>query len=194
MVTDTRSSTLETKGGRHFEFSTQRYSGHEMVEDTEGAADRKPDQVQVDLARPTEETLQLPADVVFPSEHMRMILDAARQGRRIVTAPVYDGSETGHVVYETTTAIGNKRPPMAESEASGIDPAHAATVAEWTSWPVTIAYFNPASETPDLPEYEFTYDLFGNGISRAIRLDYGDFAIEGKLVSLELKDAPPCDL
>jgi hypothetical protein len=42
------------------------------------------------------------------------------------------------------------------------------------------------------PAYVLGFDLYENGISRALRLDYGSFALRGDLKSLELLKSTPC--
>jgi hypothetical protein len=42
------------------------------------------------------------------------------------------------------------------------------------------------------PVYAITFELYENGISRALLLDYNDFAISGELKSLEIRDVKPC--
>jgi hypothetical protein len=37
-----------------------------------------------------------------------------------------------------------------------------------------------------------SFDLYENGISRALRLDYGDFILAGEMSSLELLSEPAC--
>jgi hypothetical protein len=37
-----------------------------------------------------------------------------------------------------------------------------------------------------------SFDLYENGISRALRLDYGDFVLAGEMSSLELLSQPEC--
>ena len=60
-------------------------------------------------------------------------------------------------------------------------------------WPVTISYFEQgASLGEQLPVYAIGFELFENGISRALSLDYGDFVVSGNMSQLELKDSPAC--
>ena len=42
------------------------------------------------------------------------------------------------------------------------------------------------------PAYAIGFELYENGISRALSLDYGDFVVSGTMSQLELKDAAPC--
>jgi hypothetical protein len=60
---------------------------------------------------------------------------------------------------------------------------------------VTISYFDHAvaeNSGEQTPVYAITFELYENGISRALLLDYGDFVLTGEMTSLEIKDAKPC--
>ena len=70
-------------------------------------------------------------------------------------------------------------------------------VAKLTRWPVTISYFDKTE--PEIqqsgeqtPVYSIGFELYENGISRALVLSYPDFTISGEMTSLELKAAKPC--
>ena len=59
-------------------------------------------------------------------------------------------------------------------------------------WPVTISYFDQskkAENSEQTPAYAIGFELYENGISRALLLDYNDFVVSGKLSSLEFKTA-----
>ena len=49
--------------------------------------------------------------MVFPTEHMVRVIEAARAGKTILDFPVYDGSDTGDKVFDTLTVIGHKIAP-----------------------------------------------------------------------------------
>jgi hypothetical protein len=60
---------------------------------------------------------------------------------------------------------------------------------------VTISYFDRAAKDKDgeqQPVYAITFELYENGVSRALLLDYGDFVLTGEMTSLELKDTKAC--
>jgi hypothetical protein len=63
-------------------------------------------------------------------------------------------------------------------------------------WPVTVSYFERGKtdkdNTEQTPAYAISFELYANGISRALALDYNNFVINGKLTSLDIKDASPC--
>ena len=62
-------------------------------------------------------------------------------------------------------------------------------------WPVSISYFEKGKaqkSSEQTPVYAIGFELYENGISRAVSLDYNDFVVTGKLSSLEIKDVKPC--
>jgi hypothetical protein len=69
------------------------------------------------------------------------------------------------------------------------------TLAGLARWPVTISYFDKKTDdqpTEQTPIYAISFEMYENGISRALKLDYGDFVIDGTMSSLELKPAKAC--
>ncbi len=70
-------------------------------------------------------------------------------------------------------------------------------LAKLTRWPVTISYFDQKGEKAEqageqTPVYSISFELYENGISRALVLDYTDFTITGEMTSLEMKKNKPC--
>jgi hypothetical protein len=122
---------------------------------------------------------------------MRRIIEAAREDKNILELPVYDGSEKGEKVYNTLTVIGPAIAPneRAPTDAAAGEPALAAL----KRWPVTVSYFDKTARDDDqAPVYSIRFEVYENGVSRALMLDYNDFAISGELTSLELRNSAPC--
>jgi hypothetical protein len=132
--------------------------------------------------------------MVFPTEHMRRIIDAAKADKTILEFPVYDGAETGEKVYNTMTVIGR---PIAPGARKPADAAAGNTVLDgMVRWPVTISYFDKGKSKSgggeQTPVYAISFELYENGVSRALTLDYNDFVISGEMTSLDLKAEKPC--
>jgi hypothetical protein len=186
-VSDMHSATFEDADGRSFDFKMQTSIDNGTAEAVDGKAWKSAGGLlSVNLAKPKHNKFELAPDVVFPTEHLKRILAAAEVGRNLLEVKVYDGSETGEKVYETTTYIGR---PIA-------DPAlekavHIPELDTMRRWPVSISYFE-SGKKDDAPSYTLSFDLYENGISRALRLDYGDFVLAGELSSLELLSEPAC--
>ena len=65
----------------------------------------------MELTEPGDKKLDLKTDLVFPTEHVRRIIDAAREGKTLLQVSVYDGSDTGEKLYDTLTVIGSAIAP-----------------------------------------------------------------------------------
>jgi hypothetical protein len=57
---------------------------------------------------------------------------------------------------------------------------------------VRLAFFAAGDQGSANPEYELALDLLGNGIARSMLLDYGDFAVDARLVQLQALPRPRC--
>ena len=112
----------------------------------DGQAERDGDGVAVELKEPGEKKLDLKNELVFPTEHVRRIIAAAREGKTLLQLSVYDGSDTGEKLYDTLTVIGKAIAPDEQKPTDAA--AGQAAFAGMTRWPVTISYFDHGSPRP----------------------------------------------
>jgi EipB-like len=191
-LSDLRATTWEEGSAKRFKFTSENHLDDKTIDKVDGEANRDSEHVAVKLAQPTDKAFDLDKAMVFPTEHMRRIIEAAQEGKSILELPVYDGSENGEKVYSTMTLIGRE---IAPNEKVPTDAAAGqAALASLKRWPVTISYFdrnNPA-RGEQTPVYSISFELYENGISRALSLDYEDFVIAGEMSQLEIKDPTPC--
>ncbi len=181
------SATFEDSDGKSFDFKMQTNVDNEAAETVDGKASKSSSgPLLVNLSKPKHGKFELGDDVVFPTEHLKRIIAAAEAGKNILEVKVYDGSDTGDKVFETTTYIGHQDATPAAEQAVQI-PA----LGKLRRWPVSISYFE-SGKKDESPSYVLSFDLYENGISRALKLDYGDFVLSGELSSLELLNEPPC--
>jgi hypothetical protein len=190
-LSDLRATTWEDAEAKAFRFNSQNFLDQTVVDSVDGHAERKADGVNVNLTKPRPKDFSIDAGMAFPAQHMRRIIEAAREGKTIVELPVYDGSETGEKVFNTLTIIGREI-ILADKPLNDAAAAYPALVG-MKRWPVTISYFDKTSAGGEqTPVYSIGFELFENGISRALTLDYGDFVVSGDMTQLDLKDAKPC--
>jgi hypothetical protein len=193
-LSDLRTATWEEGEGKSFLFKSQNYMDSKQIGDVDGRADRSKSSVAVKLNKPGDKKFDA-GKVVFPTEHMRLLIEAARAGNTLLEIAVYDGSESGEKIYQSLSVIGRRIEPDKKPDndaAVGKD-----SLAELARWPVTISYFDKTEKADDqpgeqTPVYAISFEMYENGISRALRLDYGDFVIDGKMSSLEVKNARAC--
>jgi envelope integrity protein B len=190
-LSDLRTDTWEDSQAKKYQFKSENYLNDQKLDSVDGQAERQPDEVAVTLSKPQSKKLDLDKAIVFPTEHVRRIIEAARAGKSILEFPVYDGSETGEKIYNTLTVIGR---PMAPGEKAPTDAAAGQqALAGLVRWPVSVSYFDKSSKPGEqMPVYAISFELYENGISRALLLDYNDFAISGELKSLEIRESKPC--
>jgi envelope integrity protein B len=194
-LSDLRSTTWEDGDGKKFRFNSENLFNQRRTDIVDGHADRNEKAVAVSLIKPKERNFTVPNTAVFPTEHMRRIVAAAREGKSVLEFPVYDGSESGEKLYNTLTVIGHKIEPGEKTpdDASAKIPA----LAKLSRWPVTISYFDKSDKKSEqsgeeTPVYSISFELYENGISRSLTLDYTDFTISGEMTSLEMKNSKPC--
>jgi hypothetical protein len=186
-VSDMRSATFETGDGKNFRFKVETDVDRSRVEASDGRAVRSDDgALSVALSAPSTAKIDLDRDVLFPTEHLRHIIDAARGGEHLLAVKVFDGSETGQKVFDTTTVIGKAQTGVADDATKTVP-----DLAGVTRWPVAISYFEEGKRDSQ-PNYVLSFDLYENGISRALKLDYGDFVLAGNMVELEMLPTQPC--
>jgi hypothetical protein len=193
-ISDIRSSTWEEANGDRFRFNSTQYRNDQITEQTQGEATRRknPREVRVELTRPKKKIHKIGGDAMFPVQHSMNLLQAARDGRTNFTTDLFDASEKGEKVYSTSAFIGRRLEPG--YNASLPDVTGASNLNGLTAWPIALSYYDLGKEKQDtVPEYELAFVIFDNGVSRRIRIDYGDFSIRGDLKELILLDAGKCD-
>jgi hypothetical protein len=190
-LTDLRSSTWEQGDGQKFRFQSAQYLNDKLGDVTMGRAVREAPNtaVNVKLSQPSLAELNLSGQILFPTQHSLALIEAARAGQGLFQARIYDGSEKGQKVYDTTAFIGPQVPPGGDAE---LEPAAKEKgLGELASWPVSIGYFEPGGGD-QTPSYQIDFRLYENGVSRDLLIDYGDFSIHGTLTALEYLQMPEC--
>lgn len=189
-VTDARTKTFEEGNGGGFKFTNETFIDETLTEESHGRANRTDKGIAVALTKPSKKDFVLDKSVVFPTAQIVKIIEAARREQSFLQIDVYDGSEDGETVYATTVVVGsgsNSSLDIGDEVA-----AKEAGVAGLRHWPVTVSYFDQVGEGEQTPIYVMSFVLYENGISRHLKIDYGDFAIVGRLSGLEMLASAKC--
>ena len=192
-TSDLRSTTWEGGDAKNFKFASQNFLDQNLIDSVDGHAKHGAAATAVDLVKPEQKVVDLDASAVFPTQHMLRVIEAARAGKTILDFPVFDGSDTGEKVYNTLIVIGRKL--TADERKHEDAAANEPKLVSVPRWPVTISYFDKSKTEANgeqTPVYSIGFELYENGLSRALSLDYNDFTVIGKLTTLEFKDAKPC--
>ncbi len=143
------------------------------------------DDMRVVLTKPKAQTLDFGHEVLFPTQHIERLIELAKKGGGPMQARVYDGSDTGAKIFATMSVVGKEATKPDE------DTKTASALSGVRRWPVVIAYFNEAT-TDAPPEYTLSFDLYENGVSGSLKLDYGAFALRARLRKLEILPTTAC--
>ena len=187
-TSDLHSVTWEDGAAKSYRFKSKNLLNDELRDEVDGVADRSQDGgFNVRLSTPKAAPFDLKGPIVLPTEHLRKLLAAGAAGETIMEARVFDGAPDGRKVYDTLAIIG----AAAKEDDKLEDAVQKPELKSMTRYPVTVSYFEPGVGERT-PAYVLSFDLYENGISRALRLDYGSFALRGDLTSLEILKSAPC--
>jgi EipB-like len=193
-LSDLRSNSWEDGAGKSYRFKIDARMNDSDSSPVDGIAERTGDHITVKLKQPESKTFTLDGATVFPTEQIQRIIAAAMEGKSLLELMVYDGSDNGQKVYNTLSVIGQAIPP--DKATRSPDPSTTnAQMKSLTRWPVTVSYYDRDVKKKDgeqTPVYAMSFELFENGVSRALVLDYNDFVISGALGKFDVKDAKPC--
>lgn len=194
MLSDLQSSSWEDGEGKSYRFKVDARTNNGEPTSVDGIAERNGDHITVKLKQPETKTFTLDGSTVFPTEQIERIIAAAKQGKSLLELTVYDGSDNGEKVYNTLTVIGQAIPGT--KEVNSPDPStNNQQMKSLTRWPVTVSYYDrgaKAKEGEQTPVYAMSFELYENGVSRKLVLDYNDFVISGALGKFDVKDVRPC--
>ena len=193
-LSDLRSTSWEDGAGKSYRFKIDARMNDADSSPVDGVAERSGDHITVKLKQPASKTFTLDGATVFPTEQIQRVIAAAREGKSVLELKVYDGSDNGQKVYNTLSVIG--QPIPGDRTIAAPDPSTASDVMKsLTRWPVTVSYYDRDSKAKDgeqTPVYAMSFELYENGVSRALVLDYNDFVISGALGKFDVKDSKPC--
>ena len=178
-----RSLTFEEAGGAGFRFQIEDRTGETVSAIVGYAARGEGGAVGVDVKKPAATHADLGREILFPTAHIAKLIATAQGGGTRLEAQIFDGSDNGAKVFQTLSIIGKKQ--------AADDSAAAKALKGHSRWPVTISYFDVAHK--DAPaDYIMAFDLYDDGVTGDLKIDYGNFAIAGKLASLELLPQGAC--
>ncbi|MBI0434150.1 EipB family protein [Roseomonas sp. KE0001] len=171
-------STWESKDGRRLRYTltqsaqgavTQRISGEAELDGEKGGTAR--------YESPAAQQVALPPGTLLPMSHTIRALEMARSGQRMLVAPLFDGtSEDG--AQDSTTLLSPWTKPLAEPRFALLKGQDSARM--------RIAFFSrEAAAGASAPEYEVGLRYFANGVADEMKMDFGDFAVDALMQSLD---------
>ena len=173
-------ATLESKDGTHLDFHTKQVTDQAVTEQLDGSAvlEHSGGRGHADFTSPEKTTVLLPEGTLLPMAHTSAALDAAAAGKKFLSVPLFDGTGADGA-QDTFVTVESWKPPA---------PQKWAALSSLPSGHLHIAFFDrgKATETPD---YEIGMQYYANGVADSLAMDFGDFVMDGKLDSLDMRPA-----
>lgn len=170
-------ATWESMDGLRFRFHMKQTTDGAVTTQTGGYAslERRGGPGEVHYTLPKQKVVELPAGTLFPMMHTATLIAGAREGKRFIALPLFDGTDDNGA-EDTSIVVINWEKPFA------------------TQWPalsalpstrVRIAFFDRKPGTM-LPNYEVGMRYWENGVANNLQMDFGDFVMDGKMVRFHL--------
>ena len=187
--TDSNFTSYESKDGLELRFSVRNIQNDEVEEELRGQADLEGSggKGRATFTLPEPRAFDLPAGTLFPTTHLALIIRHARAGEKTVSYKVFDGARLDGA-FQVNAVIG--RPPRAAPGTPAVR-GDLGLMRNQQAWGVRFAFFAADGQGAQ-PEYELALDLLANGIARSMMLDYGDFAVDARLIQLQALPRPRC--
>lgn len=171
--------TWEAKDGSRFRFRLRQTTDGQVTQAITGEARRAGGRAgTIRYTEPAEDEVDLPAAALFPMAHTEQVLQAAMAGRRVFAVPVFDGTTT-EGAQDTNAAI------TARIEPGAADASRWPPLAALPSFRMRIAFFEAGSNTGQ-PEYEVAMRYWQNGVADELKMDFGEFVVDGRMTELEM--------
>jgi len=166
-------ATWESKDGLKFRFHMKQMTDTAVTSQTDGDArlERAGGAGSAHYTTPKDTTKVLLPGTLFPMAHTSAILAAAREGKKFLALPLFDGTDENGV-EDSSIVILDWKPPFKTAY-----PA----LSELPSTRVRLAFFDrqPGTSTPN---YEVAMRYWENGVADDMQMDFGDFVMNAKMV------------
>ncbi|HTB42623.1 MAG TPA: cell envelope integrity EipB family protein [Acetobacteraceae bacterium] len=165
-------ATWESKDGLKLRFHMKQTTDSAVTSQTDGNASlqRRGGPGEVHYTMPKDNTVTLPAGTLFPMAHTEAIITAAREGKKFLTLPLFDGTDENGAEDSSIAILDWKQPFQ-------------------TKWPllsslpstrVRLAFFDRKPDTIT-PNYQVGMRYWENGVADEMQMDFGDFVMNARM-------------
>jgi hypothetical protein len=179
-------ATLEAKDGSSLRFSLTQTTGGAITSRVAGEAQITAQGGRIRYAEPAATEEELPPGTILPMIHTLRSLAAARAGQRILVTPLFDGTSADGAQDTTTIISGGWVGPQPN--------ANFPSLSTLSSARMRIAFFDRNAGGQgggaSTPEYEVSLRYFENGVADELKMDFGEFVMDGRLGELQPIPSP----
>ena len=190
---DQRTTSYESGDGSMFTFVNQSYLNGQLEQDLRGKAQRMDTKTAVEITKPEESNINL-GPSIFMTEHIGKLIEAAHNDQTIVTAKVFDASDNGDELVDTTAIIGKKKDEIVNMK--GETDSVSSQFRGEAGWPVSVSYFSTSGigqQGEKMPIYQVSFLMHESGVSRNLEMQYEDYGLKGDLKDIKYLKADKCE-
>lgn len=179
-------ATLEAKDGSSLRFSLTQMTAGAITSRVAGEAQLTAEGGRIRFTEPAATEEELPVGTILPMIHTIRSLNAARAGQRIFITPLFDGTSAEGAQDTTTVISGGLVAPQPNPNFP--------LLATLGSARMRIAFFNRDASNQNggasTPEYEVSLRYYENGVADELKMDFGEFVVDGQLGELQPIPSP----
>ena len=189
---DIQLTSFESGDGKELDMKQKQFVNGALDTETRVKAKRSGDGKPGtgELEAKENKSFEIDAASIFPTAYQKQLMIDAMKGESRSTATVFEGSDDTKSV-NAVAFIGAKR--ESGKIEGGADAATLDSLNKLASWPVTVSYYNTDSKADEPPTYAASFNMLENGVSTDLVLDYGSYALKGKLEKIEMLKADSCN-
>jgi hypothetical protein len=165
-------ATWEAKSGLKFRFHVRQMTDEAVTSQTDGEASlqKTGGSGEARYTAPHAQTSALPAGTLFPMTHTSAIIAAARDKKRFLSLPLFDGTDENGVEDSFIVILKWDGPSATKWPVLSALP----------STKVRLSFFDhgPAAMTPS---YEVGMRYWENGVADNMMMDFGDFVMKASM-------------
>jgi len=167
--------TWESKDGLSFRFHSVQQVDGSVNTQTDGAAHltRTGGTGEVRYRIPKDKKADLPAGTMFPMAHTQVIITAAREGRKFLALPLFDGTDDNGFEDSSVVIMDWKQPFETKFKSLDTQP----------STRMRLAFFDHAGRS-QTPGFEEAMRYWENGVADDLTMDFGDFVMHGTMTEM----------
>ncbi len=176
-------STFETFSGQSYQFNmTENINGKE-TNNFIGFSNISTNISNAKYFSDKEYEVSLGENIEFPITHLKNLILAAQNNKKIYSSNLFLGSELSDSNKIVTAIIGRKKANEKYNFKNNLF--------QKFYWPVNLAYYNPGKEL-DKPEFTISAKLQQNGVIIGYVVDYGEFSVNSELNDLNQININKC--
>jgi hypothetical protein len=184
-------STVESLDGSSLNFTSRRRRDGELYQELRGEASVDAKGVGSAIYdEPDNASFEFDGGVMFPNQHTVKLLQAARAGKKFMSATVFDGTDEEGPV-DITALIGPAIDEPLKLLMNNVTDQVTRDLLKSRAWKIRLAFF-PQNASGETSDYELSMMLHENGVISDMTIDYQDFSVAQRLVALDPVNHDEC--